>query len=66
MGNTISKELFTPVTLEDKQLFEDILNSCELYKDLAASEFSFQSFYCWGAVGVILGSTIFFAVSPTT
>ncbi|MBR2303388.1 MAG: DUF2156 domain-containing protein [Clostridia bacterium] len=49
MGNIISKEGFSPVTLEDKQLFEDILNSCELYQDLAASEFSFQSFYCWGA-----------------
>ena len=49
MGSTISKEGFSPITLEDKKLFDDILNSCELYQDLAASEFSFQSFYCWGA-----------------
>lgn len=48
-ADSISSELFSPITLEDKELFQSILTSCSLYENLAASEISFESLFCWGA-----------------
>lgn len=41
--------VFSPITIDDKQLFLDVLTSSELYKDTPASETDFQSLFCWGA-----------------
>jgi hypothetical protein len=38
---------FTPITMDDKELIEDILINGELYKDSPASEINFESLYCW-------------------
>lgn len=45
----ITDENFSPVTLADKELIQNILRSCDLYKNLEASEITFESIYCWGA-----------------
>ncbi len=49
LSDSLSDDKFTPVTIEDKELFQGILSSCDLYKNLEASEITFESLYCWGA-----------------
>ena len=49
MSNIICRDNFSPLTLQDKQLFDDIVNNCDLYDELIASEMMFQSLFCWGA-----------------
>lgn len=38
---------FTPITLDDKVLIQEILSSCDLYNDSPASEITFESLFCW-------------------
>jgi hypothetical protein len=40
---------FLPLTYKDRELFEEIRSSCELYSKSPASEMSFESIYCWSA-----------------
>ena len=47
--DVISDDKFTPVTIDDMELFRNILSSCDLYKNLEASEITFESVFCWGA-----------------
>ncbi len=49
MAEESSGLVFTPVTFEDKDLFRQILSECEIYKDLPASEITFESVFCWSA-----------------
>ena len=49
MTNKITDDKFSPLTLEDKALFDEIVTNCDLYDELIASEMMFQSLFCWGA-----------------
>lgn len=49
LPDVITDDKFTPVTIDDMGLFRDILSSCDLYKNLEASEITFESVFCWGA-----------------
>ena len=40
---------FSPVQMEDKELFAEIRQNCDLYSKSSASETSFESIYCWSA-----------------
>ena len=41
--------VFSDVTLQDRELFKQIRQSCDLYSKSPASDATFESIYCWGA-----------------